>query len=175
MRRAAEEQKYSVTEACRGLHISRAGYYQWRSGRASARTVENRRLAGLVKKIHSEHPDKGYRRIRDDLARYYGAPVNDKRALRICHSLGIRSTIKYARHGSYAVSAGMKPVIPPKKDRKEQRDYDKYLYKLRHLAENCFLTLKRWRDIATRSAKTSDAFIAAVHVRCIAIWAAIRA
>ena len=32
---------------------------------------------------------------------------------------------------AYAVSAGMKPVIPPKKDRKEQRDYDKYLYKLR--------------------------------------------
>ena len=76
---------------------------------------------------------------------------------------------------AYAVSAGMEPVIPPKKNRKEQRDYDKYLYKLRHLVENCFLTLKRWRGIATRYAKTSDAFIAAVHVRCIAIWAAIRA
>ena len=25
---------------------------------------------------------------------------------------------------SYAVSAGMEPVIPPKKNRKEQRDYD---------------------------------------------------
>ena len=58
MRRAAEEQKYSVTEACRALHISRAGYYQWRSGRASARTVENRRLAGLVKNIHAKDPDK---------------------------------------------------------------------------------------------------------------------
>ena len=76
---------------------------------------------------------------------------------------------------AYAVSAGVEPVIPPKKNRKEQRDYDKYLYKLRHLVENCFLTLKRWRGIATRYAKTSDAFIAAVHVRCIAIWAAIRA
>ena len=47
--------------------------------------------------------------------------------------------------------------------------------KLRHLAENCFLSLKRWRGIATRYAKTSDAFIAAVHVRCIDNWAAIRA
>ena len=99
VRRAAEKEKYSVTEACRALHISRAGYYQWRSGRASARTEENRRLAGLVKKIHAKDPDKGYRRIRDDLARYYGAPINDKRALRICRSLGVRSTIKYARHG----------------------------------------------------------------------------
>ena len=66
---------------------------------------------------------------------------------------------------AYAVSTGMKPVIPPKKNRKEQRDYDKYLYKLRHLVENCFLILKRWRGFATRYAKTSYAFSAAVHVR----------
>ena len=98
VRRAVEEQRYSVIETCRALHISRAGYYRWRSGRAGVHTVENRRLAGLVKKIHSENPDKGYRRIRDDLVRYYGAPVNDKRALRICRSMGVRSTIKYARH-----------------------------------------------------------------------------
>ena len=60
---------------------------------------------------------------------------------------------------AYAVSSGMEPVIPPKKNRKEQRDYDKYLYKPRHLVENCFLSLKRWRGIATRYARTSDAFI----------------
>ena len=66
---------------------------------------------------------------------------------------------------AYAVSTGMKPVIPPKKNRKEQRDYDKYLYKLRHLVENCFLILKRWRGFATRYAKTLYAFSAAVHVR----------
>lgn len=69
----------------------------------------------------------------------------------------------------------MEAEIPPKKNRKEQREYDKYLYKLRHLVENCFLVLKRWRGIAARCAKTSDAFIAAVHVPCIAIWAAIHA
>ena len=28
---------------------------------------------------------------------------------------------------------GMKVVIPPKKNRKQQREYDKYLYKMRHL------------------------------------------
>ena len=61
-------------------------------------------------------------------------------------------------------------LIPPKKNRKEQRDYDKYLYKMRHLVESCFLVLKRWRGIITCYAKTLDAFIAAVHVRCIAIW-----
>ena len=54
-------------------------------------------------------------------------------------------------------------------------DCKEAVHKQRHLVENCFLILKRRRGIATCYAKTSDAFIAAVHVRCIAIWAAIRA
>ena len=69
--------------------------------------------------------------------------------------------------------AGMEVVIPPKKNRKEQRQYDEYLYKLRHLIENAFLHLKRWRGVATRYAKNSSSFLAAVHIRCIALWAGI--
>jgi len=69
-----------------------------------------------------------------------------------------------------ARAAGIEIVIPPKKNRKEQREYDEYLYKLRHLVENAFLMLKRWRGIATRYAKNSASFLAAVHIRCIAIW-----
>jgi transposase len=70
-----------------------------------------------------------------------------------------------------AVQQGMQVVIPPKKNRKEFREYDKDLYKLRHLVENAFLHLKRWRGIATRYAKNTASFLAAVHIRCIAIWA----
>ena len=72
-----------------------------------------------------------------------------------------------------AKAAGMEVVIPPKKNRREQREYDKYLYKLRHLVENAFLMLKRWRGIATRYAKNTASFLAAVQIRCIAIWASI--
>ena len=36
-----------------------------------------------------------------------------------------------------AVKAAMVPVIPPKKNRKVQRNYDKSIYKLRHLVEKC--------------------------------------
>ena len=46
-----------------------------------------------------ESPDKGYRRIRDDLERYHDIRVNDKRVLRICRKKGIKSTIKYSNHG----------------------------------------------------------------------------
>lgn len=81
------------------MHVSRAGYYQWHSGRVSARTAENRRIADMVKEIHMASPDMGYRRIRDHLERCRGTSINDKRALRICRSLAVKSTIKYARCG----------------------------------------------------------------------------
>ena len=67
--------------------------------------------------------------------------------------------------------AGMQVAIPAKRNRKEARSYDEYLYKLRHLVENAFLHLKRWRGIATRYAKNAASFLAAVQIRCIALWA----
>ncbi len=72
-----------------------------------------------------------------------------------------------------AESQGMLVVIPPKKNRKIQREYDKEIYRMRHLVENAFLHLKRWRGIATRYAKNTPSFLAAVQIRCIALWAGI--
>ena len=69
-----------------------------------------------------------------------------------------------------ALRAGTNVVIPPRKNRKEQRDYDRYLYKLRRLVEDAFLHLKRWRGIATRYAKLTSSFVAAVQIRCIVLW-----
>ena len=65
---------------------------------------------------------------------------------------------------------GMISVIPPKKNRKVQRKYDEGIYRLRHLVENAFLHLKRWRGIATRYAKNTASFLAAVHIRCMSLW-----
>lgn len=65
---------------------------------------------------------------------------------------------------------GMQAQIPPRSNRKQQRDYDKYLYKLRHLVENAFRDLKEWRGIATRYAKRADSYLAAVHIRCLMLW-----
>ena len=72
-----------------------------------------------------------------------------------------------------AIAQGMTPVIPPRKNRTTQRDYDKHLYRHRHLVENAFLHLKRWRGIATRYAKNAASFLAAVHIRCLALCLAI--
>ena len=66
--------------------------------------------------------------------------------------------------------AGKGIVIPPKKNRKEQRFYDKALYKARHLIENFFCRLKQYRAIATRYDKTARNFLAAIHLAATIIW-----
>ena len=64
----------------------------------------------------------------------------------------------------------MKVVIPPRKNSKVQREYDKIAYKKRHLVENAFLHIKQWRGVATRYAKRTESFLAAIHIRCLFIW-----
>ena len=93
------EKNYPVEAACKLLHISRAAYLRWASGKQSARTMENEKIAEKVEQIHMENPDKGYRRINDDLRHNDHIHLNDKRVLRICRAKGIKSTIKYNNHG----------------------------------------------------------------------------
>ena len=69
-----------------------------------------------------------------------------------------------------ATKQGMSVVIPSRKNRRVPRDYDAALYRYRHLVENAFLHLKRWRGIATRYAKNAASFLAAAQIRCIALW-----
>jgi transposase len=59
--------------------------------------------------------------------------------------------------------AGKIAVIPPKANRKIQREYDKELYKSRHLIENFFAKIKQYRGIATRYDKTDQNFLAAIY------------
>ncbi len=66
--------------------------------------------------------------------------------------------------------ADITAVIPPVKNRKEQRAYNHELYRARHVIENVFRALKRWRGIATRYAKLTASFIAAIHVRCLFLY-----
>jgi len=66
--------------------------------------------------------------------------------------------------------AGKQAVIPPKANRNVQREYDKELYKARHLIENFFAKLKLFRAIATRYDKTARNFLAAIHLAAATIW-----
>ncbi len=51
----------------------------------------------------------------------------------------------------YAKNKNMIPIIPLRSNSKRSnKEFDKYLYKLRHLVENAFSRLKHFRAIATR-------------------------
>lgn len=61
-------------------------------------------------------------------------------------------------------------VIPPHTNRTEQRDYDKHLYKERHLVE-CFINKLKWyRRIFTRFEKLARRYLAFVHFAAALIW-----
>lgn len=94
-----EDHGYPISALCHLGKVSRAAYYKWLHREIPAYEAENNRIAEEIEKIHMESPDKGYRRIRDDLERYHGIKANDKRVLRICRKKDIKSTIKYSNNG----------------------------------------------------------------------------
>ena len=94
-----DEHCYPISALCKIGNVSRAAYYKWLHRELPNYEAENKRIADVIEKIHTESPDKGYRRIRDELERYHDIKVNDKRVLRICRKKGIKSTIKYANNG----------------------------------------------------------------------------
>ncbi len=69
-------------------------------------------------------------------------------------------------------AAGKAAVIPPRQNRTTPRDFDRELYKGRHLIENFFCKLKQFRAIATRYDKTARNFLAAVHLAAVHLAAA---
>ena len=66
--------------------------------------------------------------------------------------------------------AGILAVIPPKANRIEPHEYDREMYKWRHLIENVFAKLKQYRSIATRYDKRASTFLGAVHLIAAVIW-----
>ena len=64
----------------------------------------------------------------------------------------------------------IKPVIPPKSNRKVARDCDFALYAERNLIERFFQFIKQFRGIATRYEKTARNFLAGLHLVCALAW-----
>ena len=61
---------------------------------------------------------------------------------------------------------GAKAVIPPKRNRKVQCEYDKDLYKQRNRIERCFSKLKCFPRFATRYEKSKACCEALVALPC---------
>ena len=65
---------------------------------------------------------------------------------------------------------GKKVVIPSIRTHRTQRDYDRHVYKERHLIENFFARLKQYRCIATRYDNTAVAFLGGIHLAAAVVW-----
>jgi len=62
------------------------------------------------------------------------------------------------------------PVIPPRANRKELRDYDAHLYRERHLVE-CFINkIKHYRRIFSRFEKLAKRYLGFLHFAGTLIW-----
>ncbi len=59
---------------------------------------------------------------------------------------------------------GAAAVIPPKASRKGRFDFDRDMYRWRHLIENTFAKLKEFRGVATRYDKTDTSYAATIHL-----------
>ena len=65
---------------------------------------------------------------------------------------------------------GATPVIPPRSNRKVQREYDKDVYKERHLVE-CFINkIKHFRHVFSRFDKLARNYLSFVFLASALIW-----
>jgi putative transposase len=69
---------------CRVLNVRRTGYYEWRSGMKSARTLENEMLLKHIAKIPEDSRGTyGWPRVHAELTLGLGMLVNHKRVARL--------------------------------------------------------------------------------------------
>ena len=68
-----------------------------------------------------------------------------------------------------AREVGLKPVVPPKRNRREPWTYNKKLYKRRNEVERFFRRIKDFRRIATRYDKLDTMFLAFLNFVTIVI------
>jgi len=81
-----------VVVACRVLGFSKQAYYQWVKQPLSKREVEDRHLIGVLRDLHAEDPEFGYRFLADEL-HDRGYELSERRVWRLCKVAGIRSVI----------------------------------------------------------------------------------
>lgn len=67
-------------------------------------------------------------------------------------------------------SEGRTAVIRPNPTRKDPPDYDRHLYKERHLVEIYFNRIKHFRRVATRYDKLADTFLGFVLIASSWLW-----
>ena len=70
----------------------------------------------------------------------------------------------------FVEECGAQAVIPPRSNRLNPREYDRHIYKERHLIECFFNKIKHYRRIFARYEKTARNFMSFLHFVAFLIW-----
>lgn len=81
-----------VAVACRVLGFSKQAYYQWLQHPVSSREAEEKHLLGVLRQLHSDEPEFGYRGLADEMTDL-GYVLSERRVWRLCQVAGISSVI----------------------------------------------------------------------------------
>lgn len=92
MAAAGARVRVPVAVACRVLGFSEQAYYQWLKQPVSAREAEEQHLIGVLRELHEDDLEGGYRVLADDL-HDLGYQVSERRVWRLCKVAGIQSVI----------------------------------------------------------------------------------
>jgi len=92
MAAAGAQVRVPVAVACRVLGFSEQAYYQWLQSPKSAREIEEEHLIEVLRELHEEDPEGGYRVLADDL-HDLGYQISERRVWRLCKIADIQSVI----------------------------------------------------------------------------------
>ena len=81
-----------VAVTCRVLGFSEQAYYRWLRKPQSARELEEAHLIGVLRELHADDPEGGYRVLADDL-HDLGYEISERRVWRLCKIAGVQSVI----------------------------------------------------------------------------------
>lgn len=95
--------KATLMIAARVVKFSRQAFYKWVHNKVSAREKDEAEICQVIRQIHDEDPEFGYRLIADELADG-GYRLSERRVWRVCHTMGIASVI--SRRKSRTKKAG---------------------------------------------------------------------
>jgi transposase len=70
----------------------------------------------------------------------------------------------------WLVERSSEPVIPPRKNRKNQYDYDCAIYKQRNVVARLFCRFKDWRRMASRFDRNIKNFMRAISLAAAIIY-----
>lgn len=71
---------------------------------------------------------------------------------------------------AWLAERGTTAVIPSKRNRKVQLDWDRAIYKQRNVVERMFCRFKDWRRVATRFDRNIKNFMATIAIAATVIW-----